>query len=110
MASKQAAMLPAAPSASSSADELVFSSDSEDDRELAEATPTFATKRALEPEQEVANGDALGRTISLSVDEYAGEEEEQAFHGTDSRSAQLIVRSQRFRPSSTGMLGVGVIT
>ena len=30
------------------------------------------------------------------------------YHGTDSHAAQLIVRSQRFRPSGTGLLGEGV--
>ena len=30
------------------------------------------------------------------------------YHGTDSRAAQLIASSQRFRPSATGLLGAGI--
>ena len=50
----------------------------------------------------------LGRPQSLAADVYAGREETEMFHGTDSHAAQLIVRGQRFRPSATGMLGAGV--
>ena len=45
---------------------------------------------------------------SYGVDDFEGKEECQMFHGTDSRSAQLIVRQQQFRPSESGLLGKGV--
>ena len=62
----------------------------------------------LMAERAAALDAALARTRSMKVDEYAGEEFTEMFHGTDSRSAQLIVRSQRFLPSAGGMLGKGV--
>jgi Leucine-rich repeat (LRR) protein len=48
------------------------------------------------------------RSMSLAADRYTGQEETEMFHGTDSRSAQLIVRGQHFRPSAGGLLGAGV--
>ena len=50
----------------------------------------------------------LAPSLSLAVDRYAGHEETVMYHGTDSHAAQLIVRSQRFYPSGTGLLGPGV--
>jgi hypothetical protein len=53
-------------------------------------------------------GSALSHTRTLSVNSYAGQEVRVMFHGTDSRAAQLIACSQRFRPSVGGLLGDGV--
>ena len=55
-------------------------------------------------------GTQLIKPASLMVSEYSGEEASDMYHGTDSRSAQLIVRSQRFRISAdpSGLLGKGV--
>jgi hypothetical protein len=49
----------------------------------------------------------MARTQRMTVDQYAGEECTM-FHGTTTRAAQLIVRSQRFQSSVGGMLGKGV--
>ena len=49
--------------------------------------------------------EAMAKTPTLPVDAYPGEEVQVMFHGTDSRSAQLIACSQRFRRSAGGLLG-----
>jgi hypothetical protein len=56
----------------------------------------------------LAKESKMARNHNFGVDQYAGEEFTDMFHGTNSRAAQLIVRSQRFEPSKTGMLGKGV--
>ena len=53
-------------------------------------------------------GGMLIRNSTLNVASYAGEEVTVMFHGTDTRAAQLICCSQRFRPSETGLLGKGI--
>jgi hypothetical protein len=50
----------------------------------------------------------LERSRTLSVEAYGGQELTAMYHGTDSRAAQLIATSQRFRPSMGGLLGDGV--
>jgi hypothetical protein len=52
--------------------------------------------------------DKLTKTLTLPVEAYPGEEVKVMFHGTDSRSAQLIGCGQQFRRSAGGLLGDGV--
>lgn len=60
-------------------------------------------------EEGVPPGSELTRTNTLAVKSYPGEEVTVMYHGTDSRAAQLIASSQRFRRSAnTGLLGSGI--
>jgi hypothetical protein len=60
------------------------------------------------PEEGIPPGGQLVHTSTLQVSDYSGAEEVTMYHGTDSRAAQLIATSQRFRPSERGLLGRGV--
>ena len=52
--------------------------------------------------------DGLVRTQTLSVEAYPGEDITMMYHGTDSRSAQIIACGQLFKPSCGGLLGDGM--
>ena len=52
--------------------------------------------------------DGLGATPSLTVDQYAGSVFTEMWHATKPEAAEAIIRSQRFKPSTGGLLGPGI--
>ena len=96
------------PYRSSSDEDDDDTSDDDDDDDDRDDKATCSEDGAEREEAHEAGSSELKRSRTLSVESYKGHELKVMYHGTDSRAAQLIATSQRFRPSIGGLLGDGV--